>query len=550
MLLQSLLMVARDCKLLMVLAMFLSLTGLVHAQQDSVKSAEIELGRRIYQQGILTSGEPLAGNRLEQQAVQGEAAACASCHRASGMGSVEGSIVVPPITGRFLFAEGDNRPVALLDPSAAKNVSRAHSPYTEVSLSKAIRDGLNINGQAMSPLMPRYALNEQDMHALSAYLRQLSAEVSPGVTADTLHFATIIAPGVDVKQSEVMVKMIKAAFSQRNASQETSAGRMKMPLDLLPRVARNWELAVWQLQGAPATWAQQLAEFYRQQPVFAVMSGLANSDWDVVQQFCEQRQLPCLLPSIPLVPEQESKYGFYYANGVVLEAQVLAKQFRDQADKAPKRLVQIYRDEPVGRAAAKAFSQAMQGTHLQLEDHQVKDLAELGKLVQGYQDQEQLLLWLDANDLAALKKLSLKKPPLTYLSTFMAGEAYAGFSKVWLPQLRLIYPYEFAEKRQANLNGLKRWLLTWNIPLVNEAFQSEIFFNLLFLTDVNSQLLDNFYADYYLERASDMLSRGTNSSPYPHLSLGRGQRFASKGAYIAQLDSQGKLKPASEWIVP
>lgn len=168
----------------------------------------------------------------------------------------------------------------------------------------------------------------------------------------------------------------------------------------------------------------------------------------------------------------------------------------------------------------------------------------------GYQNQAELVLWLDANDVSALGKLSLKKPPLTYLSTFMAGEAYAGFSKVWRPQLRLIYPYEFAEKRQANLNGLKRWLQTWNIPLVNEVFQSEIFFNLLFLTDVSSQLLDNFYADYYLERASDMLSRGTNSSPYPHLSLARGQRFASKGAYIAELDSQGRLKPASEWIVP
>jgi len=97
---------------------------------------------------------------------------------------------------------------------------------------------------------------------------------------------------------------------------------------------------------------------------------------------------------------------------------------------------------------------------------------------------------------------------------------------------------------------LKEWLKTWGLPLVNETFQSEVFFNLLFLTDLTSQMLDNLYRDYMIERAEDMLSLGSNVSAYPHLSLARGQRFASKGAYIAHIDQGGKLVADSGWIVP
>jgi hypothetical protein len=97
---------------------------------------------------------------------------------------------------------------------------------------------------------------------------------------------------------------------------------------------------------------------------------------------------------------------------------------------------------------------------------------------------------------------------------------------------------------------LEEWLKTWGLPLVNEAFQAEVFFNLLFLTDLSSQMLDNFYRDYMIERAEDMSSLGSNVSVFPYLSLSRGQRFASKRAYITRFAKDGKLEPVSEWLVP
>jgi hypothetical protein len=68
----------------------------------------IETGRRIYEDGVLPGGELLHAVRPEGFVMKGSYAACVTCHRRSGMGSVEGSIdstiLVPPVAGPVLFA--------------------------------------------------------------------------------------------------------------------------------------------------------------------------------------------------------------------------------------------------------------------------------------------------------------------------------------------------------------------------------------------------------------------------------------------------------------
>jgi cytochrome c553 len=519
-----------------------------------VNNQQIELGRRIYMEGLLPSGKPLQGKRAGAVQLEGAAAACESCHRRSGMGSLEGNIVVPPITGHFLFATNENRPIALVDPRAAKNVTRAHEPYTDKSLGKVICKGVNVSGRTMNPLMPQYDLSDKDIKAVSAYLRQLSADLSPGVTDDALHFATVVTPDVDPKQKAAMVGMIRAAFSQRNATQENYSGRMRMPIDLIPRTLRNWDLQVWELQGTPDTWAAQLGEKYRHEPVFALISGLSNSTWNPVHTFCQREKLPCLLPSVALPPtDDKAFYSLYYSRGVALEASVLAKHLRDQADKAPKRLVQIYRDDELGRGASKALTEALHDSGIQVENRVLtgNDPSAIAENLKGLTQDDSVMLWLRPVDLSVVGKATPKpSSAFTYISGFLAEDGFTAIPKEWLPNVRVVYPYELGDKRTKNVSTLEKWLKTWSLPLVNEAFQSEVFFNLLFLTDLTSQMLDNFYRDYMLERAEDMLSLGSNVSAYPHLSLARGQRFASKGAYIARLDPNGKLVAESDWIIP
>ncbi len=531
---------------------FLTLALSAISLQAETKTSELELGRRIYIDGILPSGAPLKGQQMASSVVEGPSVACIKCHRGSGMGGLEGNIVVPPITGNFLFANVKDRPLALLDVRAPKNVTRAHNPYTEASLVKAIRDGININGAKMSQLMPRYNLSKTELKALTAYLKQLSAQLPPGVGKDTVQFATIVTPGVDAKQRDVMLQMMNRAFDQRNASQQTYSGRMRMPLDLIPRTLRNWQLAVWELKGEPETWQAQLADYYRREPAFAVISGLSNSTWAPIHAFCKQEKVPCMLPSTDLPAPEENFYSMYFSRGVLLEADVLAKHLREQADKASKHLIQVYRDEPVGREAAQTLSKAMQDSGITVENRILHSLdpTEISSALKDISDKDSLMLWLRPDDLAAINKVTTMAPSVTFVSGFLAEENYASFAKPLQSKVRVIYPFELGTKHKASVDTLQKWLTAWGIPLVNEDFQTEVFFNLLFLTDLSSQMLDNLYRDYLLERAEDMLSWGSNISIYPRLGLAPGQRFASKGAYIARIADDGKLVADSEWLVP
>ena len=85
----------------------------------AVEAPDLAAGRRMYEQGVLPNGDALSGVRLDNVMVRGRLAACANCHQPSGMGTVEGDIQVPPITGRYLFPSIGDRP-------QATKIGRAH----------------------------------------------------------------------------------------------------------------------------------------------------------------------------------------------------------------------------------------------------------------------------------------------------------------------------------------------------------------------------------------------------------------------------------------
>ena len=565
-------------------------------------AAEVEMGRRIYQEGILPSGATLKGMRNGGATVSGAAAACVACHRRSGMGSVEGDIQVPPITGNALFGGGD-KVIATMDPRSGKAWNQKHDPYTEKTLANAIRLGVNNSGRDMNVAMPRYALGEPEMKALAAYLRQLSMQWSPGVTADTIRFATVITPDVAPERKKALTDMMRAAFTQKNASTvngRQAGGRRHMvtAAEMVLGTERAWKLDVWELQGAPETWAAQLDEHYRSQPVFALLSGLSGSTWAPVHEFCERTQVPCWFPSVDLPPTAKAFYSVYFSQGVTLEAEVLARHLLAiKKTQKLQQVVQIYRDDPVGRGAAQALSQALAGSGIKVENRVLDGDAPDGlrRVLANIQGKASVMFWLRQGDLATLDKVA---PPIgaAYFSARLAGDERTLFPASWKGIAHLVYPYELPEQRETNLAYFHQWLKLRNLPLVDEPLQSEIYFSLNFLTDTLAEMLNNLYRDYLLERAESMISKRENSKAeeegrardalrqparsaliraradvagdgaqsgsvsgkregttiYPRLSLGQTQRVASKGAYIvhfADADSD-RVIAETEWIVP
>lgn len=581
----GLLALSRGALLLFILLFGVVLAFSARAAGPTLAGDELEVGRRIYQDGILPSGVPLKGVRKGGTVVSGGAAACMNCHRRSGMGAVEGDIQVSPINGSFLFAQRGDKTLATMDPRSGKQMNQAHDPYTYQSLGNAIRHGKNNRGQEMSAAMPRYTLDEPEMKALAAYLGQLSEQWSPGVTAETIRFATVITPEVEPERRKLLIDTMRAAFTQKNGSTVTArqGGRrrhMTSAAEMVLGTERNWQLDVWELQGPPETWAGQLEEFYRRQPVFAIVSGLSNSTWEPVHSFCEHEQVPCWFPSVDLPPiAEQAFYPVYFSRGVTLEADVLAKHLLAKKE-PPQRLVQIYRDDYVGRGAAQALRQALSGSGITVEDRllQGEDPDAVRRALADIDSKDNLMFWLRPADLAVLGQVAPASSAAAYFSARLGRGENGHFPAAWKSGARLVYPYELPEKREINLAYFHQWLQLRKMALVDEPLQAEIYFALNFLTDTLAEMLDNLYRDYLLERAESMIGQRENSKAeaetrdrgllgrqagsmsgkresttiYPRLSLGQTQRFASKGGYItrfASIDSD-KLVAESDWLVP
>lgn len=555
-----------------------------------------DAGARIYLEGELASGQALTGTRFGDEKVSGAAAACVNCHRPSGMGQVEGEIQVPPITGNFLYASGRDKAIATMDPHVSKRFNQAHDPYTEKTLYDAIVRGVNNQGRQMNAAMPRFNLDEEEVRALTAYLKQLSAQWSPGASGENIHFAMPIAPGVAPARRDALIEMMRTIVRQKNSSTvvagKPGAARhhMASAAELVLGTERNWTLEIWQLQGTPDTWGAQLDERYRNEPPFALISGISDSTWQPVHDFCERRQVPCWFPSVVLPPQSESRYSLYFSAGLAIEADVLAQHLKTVDTRG--RLIQILEDDAVSRAASGEVSSLLKGSKIRVENRVLHPEGGLKQALRKIGVGDTVMLWLRPERMTELAQL-MPASKNNYFSALLSGAEHAPLPENWKAGSHLLYPYELPEQRKLNLAYFHAWLNINRLPLIDEAMQSEAFFAMNFLSDTLAQMLDNLYRDYLLERAEVMLSKreggkaeqetrdrvalglpgdmerkhgaptlgmqiGINNerkashgtTMYPHLSLGPGQRIASKGAYIVRFAADGTLAAETGWIVP
>jgi len=312
------------------------------APMGAVGGDSPDLGEAIYRRGVTGSGAPLEASRDAGTHMRGAAAACVNCHQRSGFGGREGRSVVPPITGRYLFRplpkDGNDRDI----PYVA-GMRGDREPYTDVTLARAIREGLDSQGKQLSTLMPNYALNDADMAALIGYLNRLDQRRVPGVTDTTLHFATIITPDADPVKRRGMLDVFNQFFADRNVRQMGPAPRLLASgktaySKTMFMVHRRWELHVWELTGPESTWQQQLERHLANEPVFAVVSGLGGKTWAPIHAFCEHSGVPCLLPNIEVpVDSERDFYSLYFSKGVLLEAQLIAnRMFQNAGGNPPK----------------------------------------------------------------------------------------------------------------------------------------------------------------------------------------------------------------------
>jgi hypothetical protein len=530
------------------IALILALTWFGTAAARPPDEAE-----RIYRDGILPSGQPLRGVREAGVPIEGRVAACANCHRRSGIGVNEGRITIPPISGKYLLRPGERAMPEAAMQSPASAAGRRER-YNDETLARAIREGINADDKPMSYLMPRFALNDADAAALVDYLKSLSSEPARGVSHDDLDFATIVTPDADPAERSGMLDVLTHFFSNKNDYERGHDPPLVSARRIHYRVVRKWRLHVWELSGPSDTWEAQLQAHLRAEPVFAVISGVGRGEWAPVHRFCEREALPCLFPNVQLPVVQETDfYPLYFSRGVLLEADLIRSQLQSSRPAPGQRVLQIYRRGDVGESGAhalrgKSAGQVAEWIDVPLPERRAK--GDVRKALASARVGDVVVLWLRGDD---LRELPVDPPRSTvFASGLMAGLEHAPLPANWRNSIRIAYPVDLPQKRALRLVYPLTWFRTQQIPVVAERVQVDTYVACQVLSEAIGHSFGDLVPDYLIEQIENMVSLKLIDGFYPRLGLAPGQRFASKGGYVVRLPAVpgGQLVADGGWLVP
>lgn len=540
-----------------VILLFTTLVApLCHAEDRANGGSTVSVGEAIYRQGVLDSGERLVAKREDGMRMQGADAACVNCHQRSGFGSKEGRITSPPITGRYLFhprAPGGED----LDLQFVEGMRFDRDPYTDATLARAIREGLDAQGKPLNYLMPRYALNDADMAALIGYLKHLNQRKPPGVTDTVLHFATIITPDADPVKRQGMLDVLERFFADKNAVSLAPTPPLRSSRKVMFMVNRRWQLHVWQLTGPAETWQEQLKQYFAKEPVLAVVSGLGGKNWAPVHAFCEHEALPCLFPNVEAPPADADRdfYSVYFSRGVLLEAGLIANRIlKPDSDKVAMVVEQIYRAGDSGESGAQALAATLEHHGITVRNRVLPVGATgqgVAKTLRQISTADALVLWLRPADIAELGNAP-PAPAAVFMSGLMGGLERTPLPASWRGRTHLAYPFDLPEKRRIGVDYAFGWFRIRHIPVVAEQLQADTYLACGLLAETLNHMVDAFVPDYLVERVQERLEHRIITGYYPRLALASGQRFASKGGYIVHFsEPQGtRVIADNEWRTP
>ncbi|MFA7619528.1 MAG: c-type cytochrome [Thiohalomonadaceae bacterium] len=503
-------------------------------------AADVDAGRRIYEQGLPTHAQAALGTVQRDVAFDAAQLVCVNCHRRSGLGSTEGEVVIPPVTGDLLFRP---RTIERRELWGARTEGEGTRPaYTAETLARAIRSGIDAAGRPLDPLMPRYALDDGQMAALIAYLGTLSSRDAPGVNATEIHFATISSDRIAPASEAALLDVLRAFFASKNAQTRREGRRAAHPpwhKDNKFPAWRNWVLHHWRLTGPHETWPAQLEALYRRQPVFAILSGSVGGSWAPVHGFAETHGLPTLFPHTDL-PEANGYYTFYASEGTGLRARAIA---RDLEQRTVRRVIQVFDPQSAARSGAPAFRACWQGGAEIIDVEWPRDADTLAALVAEETD-DAVLWWLDA---AADPRAADLKPRLLYLAG--GSPRLPASVPMAAEQVIAVHPYRLPDTLEAGIGPLRKWLEARGVQAADPPLMADAFLAATAAGEALMHMNTHFSRHYFIERLEHGLGRSTFSGYYPQLSSAPGQRFVSKGSYLVELD-RSAIPVRHRWVVP
>jgi cytochrome oxidase Cu insertion factor (SCO1/SenC/PrrC family)/ABC-type branched-subunit amino acid transport system substrate-binding protein len=284
------------------------------AAQSSLSESE-KRGRHLYRHGESQSGRPVTAiiGQGETTEIAASVLACGSCHGPEGRGVPEGSI-----------EPADIRSSALATYLVSR--TRRRPRYDDALLARAVKEGRDSGDMPLSPVMPRYRMDDRDLADLLSYLRRLGDEPQPGLAGDAMTVATVIPlSGPHAATGELTRAVIEGYFADVNAQGGVHGRMLKL------RAIDSTKDADRELAG----------------DVFAVVCGSFGDG--PIRTLINEERVPLITP-LPSGSVAGASSFYLFPD---LESQVLA--LAKHAGTGTRNAYILHGDTPAARAAAAAL---------------------------------------------------------------------------------------------------------------------------------------------------------------------------------------------------
>ncbi len=533
-----------------------------NAFANDIKTDSILAGKNIYLHGKLSSGEEIIATTFGDVQLTGEQAACVNCHRHSGLGSSEGSTIAPAVTGEILFSEQKIK-AHRYQPSTKQAAYALDRPaYTENSLKNTLISGVDINGKSLDALMPRYTFAENDYKHLYAYLNSLSIN-NAGVTDTTLHIATIIDGRVSTAKINTLLSTLERYISDLNAGTRRETERTaQAPIqkEWLYQGYRKYKLHVWNLAGEPDSWQKQLNNYYDKTPVFAVVSGISKDSWKSIDEFCNDREVPCILPNTKTPGYSANNfYTLYFDAGPYNDASVIARYYENNTinNNETDNIVQLYDAASYSEVAKDTLHEEISssGNHL-ITSVSLDTLSNKHSIDQYIKNKNtSIIIWSEKLDASLVEALSRNKNKIKsvfipyYLAT--SSETRKKLEKIGI-DIFTSYPYVKPSSEPRATIRSSVWAKSRKIDTTEKAVFTNTFTAIKTLMNAIKHTRSHFNRAYIIELLEHKLDKAVLTGMYPKLTIGPNQRYASRGGYIMKVpaDVSAPQQPITEWLLP
>jgi hypothetical protein len=390
--------------------------------------------------------------------------------------------------------------------------------------------------------------------------------VETGVSDTELELVTIVAADAPAGDREAVTAVVQRFADIKNGGsrqeqRRADASRRHAFGEKQIRAYRRWKLSIWTLEGPSDSWPAQLDALYRARPPFAALSGAVGADWPVVHDFCESRGLPCILPVTDLAVETGARhYTLYYSAGARLEARVTARSISADFAGPDDRILVAYVDDARGRAAVDAFraelpARARSRLVARATPPDSTPTGQDWQEIIGRERPAVLVAWLTPPQLEPL--LSIASGAATLPQRIYTAAVFTDWNEVRAPppfEQRVLHvePYRLEAPGLARFPREEYWLKQQGFGDLSRIPAAEALFACHAAGEAMAAMADNYSREYLIETLEHMLDGARMTTLFPVTTLGTGQRFLAKGAYVLRLqaDAGRSRYLSSGWIQP